>query len=250
MHKGFVYVVYGMRLLFQSGIKRFVIIPILINFILFTLFIVFGLGSLLDYVDDYIQMLPDWLNWIEWLVNLTLTIVLMLVGFICCLQLANLIAAPFNSALAESVEKKLNPELTSESVNWHTVIQQAGPAMANEFRKLGYFVIRAIPIGILFLIPVLNVAAPLIWTLFTVWLLAIEYTDYPMSNHDISFLELRARLKEKRFVAIGFGGAMLLLTITPIINFFAVPIGVAAATVMSVKELNIASKNSLNQLED
>jgi len=35
---------------------------------------------------------------------------------------------------------------------------------------------------LLFIIPVINIAAPILWLLFSAWYMTLEYTDYPMAN--------------------------------------------------------------------
>lgn len=96
---------------------------------------------------------------------------------------------------------------------------------------------RALPLGLLFLIPGINVAAPFIWALFSAWMLAIEYLDYPMANHALHFATQRRILRGNRLLAYGFGGGTLLLTMIPVLNFIAMPAAVAGATALWVEEL-------------
>ena len=103
-------------------------------------------------------------------------------------------------------------------------------------RKLLYYLLRIIPLGILFLIPVINLAAPVLWTMFGMWMMAIQYADYPMANQQIFFSEQRKRLRSKRMISLGFGAAVMLFTLIPVINFFVMPVAVCGATRMWVKE--------------
>jgi CysZ protein len=75
------------------------------------------------------------------------------------------------------------------------------------------------------------VAVPFLWLLFSAWFLALEYGDYPMANHGLSFAEQRQRLRQTRFTALAFGGGLTLLMMVPILNFVAMPAAVAGATV-------------------
>ena len=233
---GVLYVIKGVTLLFKPGIRLFVILPLLTNFILFSLFIWLGIGYFNETMQNYIPDLPEALQWLEWLLWPLFIVSFLLIGFYCCLLLANLVAAPFNGMLAEAVENHLAPDTSKSTGSWLTVIKELVPAMISEARKLGYFCLRALPLLILIVIPGVNLVAPFLWIIFSAWLLALEYADYPMSNHGILFDELRIKLKEKRFVAITFGCTVMLLTIIPVINFFVMPVAVAGATVMYVKE--------------
>ena len=113
------------------------------------------------------------------------------------------------------------------------------PSIASELRKLVYFIVRAIPLGLLFVIPGINLAAPFIWALFSAWMLTIEYLDYPMANHLLHFSEQKRLLRQRKMLSYGFGGSSLLMTMIPVVNFFAMPVSVAGATAMWVEELKV-----------
>jgi CysZ protein len=104
-------------------------------------------------------------------------------------------------------------------------------------RKLGYFLPRAVALGLLFLVPLINILAPVLWLLFGAWMLALEYLDFALGNHGMTFPRQRAILAQRRFLGLGFGTAVLLVTALPIINFIAVPVAVAGATKLWVDEL-------------
>ena len=74
------------------------------------------------------------------------------------------------------------------------------------------------------------------WLLFSAWMLALEYLDYPLSNHGRLFPHYRGALRQRRWLALGFGGAVLLLTLVPLLNFIVMPAAVAGATALAVKE--------------
>ena len=87
------------------------------------------------------------------------------------------------------------------------------------------------------LIPVVNLIAPVLWVVFGSWLLSLEYFDYPMGNHDIVFAEEKRYLGERRGIALGFGGGVMVMTSIPVVNFVTMPIAVAGATLLWVEQL-------------
>lgn len=109
------------------------------------------------------------------------------------------------------------------------------PSLLSELRKLFYFLLRAVPLLILFLIPGINLAAPFLWLLFNAWFLALEYGDYPMGNHGIRFGDQHRWLKARRLTSLGFGAGVTLLMLIPLLNFLAMPAAVAGATLLWVK---------------
>jgi len=76
--KGFFDCFGGFGLLLKPGIKRFVLIPFIINLALFSL----ATKLLSDQLDIWLeQLLPDWLNWLEWLIWPLFAIAMFLIVF-------------------------------------------------------------------------------------------------------------------------------------------------------------------------
>jgi CysZ protein len=207
------------------------LIPLLINILIFSLLIWLGVDQFEVLMNRFLPADGGWLAWLRWLLWPLFALALVLVVFYTFTVIANLLAAPFNGMLAEQVERYLGGEMPNQSGGFKQIVKDFLPSLASELRKMGYFLLRAIPLLILFLIPGLNIAAPFLWLLFSAWFLALEYGDYPMANHGLSFAEQRQRLRQTRFTALAFGGGLTLLMMVPILNFVAMPAAVAGATV-------------------
>jgi CysZ protein len=225
---GFGYLIDGLKLLLKPGLKRYLVMPLLINILIFTLIGWIAIGQF-EVLMDWLLPESSWWSFLRWLLWPLLALTGVLITFYTFTTVANLIAAPFNALLAERVEILLtgeHPPRSNENLA-ATVL----PAILSELKKLSYFLLRAIPLLLLFVIPVVNIAAPVLWLLFSAWFLALEYGDYPMGNHGMTFSEQHRRLKQQRLTALGFGGGVTLLMMIPIVNFAAMPAAVAGATV-------------------
>ena len=223
----------------QPGIRRFVAIPLLINIILFAGAIAFGyqqFGQLMDWLLGY---LPSWLAWLQYLLWPVFALTAILILFFTFSTLANLVGAPFNGLLAEAVENHLVGNTDQIATNWRKLVAGAIPAILSELRKMGYYLLRVIPLLILFLIPGINIIAPFLWALFTAWMYALEYLDYPMDNHDILFREMQQQLRKQRTLSLGFGASVLLVTMVPFLNFLIMPAAVCGASAMWVERFNL-----------
>jgi CysZ protein len=236
--QGAQYLLRGFGLIQRKGVRHYAYLPIAINTILFSFAIWYGINGFDQWMASLMpSWLPDWLTsalmWILWPI---FTALLMLIVFFTFSIIANILAAPFNGALAEAVEIKLSGE-TPPSFNWQQVMKDAPKMIFNEIRKLVYLIIWVIPLVILSFIPVLNIASPVLWVLFSSWVLALDYHDYPMGNHQLLFREQRGILRNKRSLALGFGLATLAATMIPIVNFFVIPAAVAGATALFVENL-------------
>ena len=234
-HSGMHYLLQGLRLIRQPGLRAYVIVPVLVSVLCFG-GAIFGLFYWLDsLLGPLLGKLPAWLDWLRYLLWPLFALTCVLVVFYGFSILTNLLAAPFNGMLAEAVEQHLTGQ-PIDTGGWRALVRDIAPSLFSELRKLLYLVLRALPLGLLFLIPGINVAAPFLWALFSAWMLAIEYLDYPLANHSLHFAAQRKLLRGNRLLAYGFGGSTLLLTMIPVLNFIAMPAAVAGATALWVEE--------------
>ncbi len=101
---GIHYLLNGFELIFKPGLKRFVIIPFLLNILLFVGLFLFAKHFFSSFNHWLHAHLPWWLHWIEGLLWITFFIGFFLLMAYLFVIVANLVCAPFNSLLAEKVE--------------------------------------------------------------------------------------------------------------------------------------------------
>jgi len=228
------YLLTGARLLLQPGVRIYALAPLLINALFFIVLIIFGIQQFNELLNSITPGIPEWLQWIEWLLWPLFIVCFVVSGFFLCLLLATMIASPFNDLLVEAVLRRLRPEAPVIESGLLSVIKGIGPGLLSEARKFRYFIVRAIPLALLFVIPGLNLLAPMLWLIFSAWMLALEYMEYPMSADGLLFADIRNLLARRRLSTFGFGAGILLLSLVPVINFFIMPIAVAGATALYV----------------
>ncbi|MCP5159914.1 MAG: sulfate transporter CysZ [Gammaproteobacteria bacterium] len=230
------YVLTGLRWLPRRELYSFVAIPLLINALLFGMGVWWSVGQL-QHLDQMVESwLPNWLSWLHWLLWPVFALTVLVVVFYTFSVVANLIAAPFNGLLAERVKKLVRLGRAARpdaNMNWKDLILSP----LTELKKLLYFVGWAIPLLLLSFVPVINVAAPVLWVLFGAWMLALEYADYPLGDRGLSFREQRQLLRRHWPLTLGFGGMTLVLTLIPVLNFLAMPAAVIGATLMWEQEV-------------
>jgi len=228
----------GISMILKKDIRKFVIVPLVINLLLYSIFAWVGYS----YFDNFINwLLPEdsWWSFLEWILWPLFALSYLILTFYSFTVLANILAAPFNGLLAEKVEEKLTGNLPPKIGG--SLIKDLIPSMMREISKFSYFLTRAIPILILMLIPGINVIGTLLWLLFGFWFLTIEYADYTMENHGIRPKEQRSKLRTRPIETLAFGAGASLLMMIPILSFAAMPASVVAGTMYWVKHLNIES---------
>lgn len=244
---GFKFLFKGLKLITQPGIRPFVIIPFLVNLLLFTLAIWYAGTQFAHLLDALLAELPGWLDWLRWILWPIFALAILIVVFYVFTIVANIIAAPFNGVLAERVEAHLGGEVPASEGGLLAALKDAPEAIGTELKKLGYMLMWLIPLIILSLIamfiPGLNLLTPLLWFIFGAWMLALEYTDYTMANHQLRFTEERAILRRNRSLALGFGGGIMLMSTIPVLNFLAMPVGVAGGAALWVERLHATHRS-------
>jgi CysZ protein len=240
--RGARYLIQGFSLINQPGVRRFASLPMLINTVLFSAAIWFGLAHFGGWLDSLMpSWLPAWLESVlEWVLWPIFVLLLALIVFFTFSVVANILAAPFNGILAEMVERNI-AGTTPPDMPWAQVVKDAPKMIGNELRKTAYLLMWVVPLFLLSWIPVINLVTPALWLLFSSWTLALDYHDYPMGNHLLDFRRQRKILRQNRSLALGFGGATMLATMIPIVNFLVIPAAVAGATVLYIENLKETS---------
>ncbi|MBA3660985.1 MAG: sulfate transporter CysZ [Gammaproteobacteria bacterium] len=237
---GISYLLDGFSLITKSGIKRFVIIPLIVNIILF-LGLFFFLRHYMHVFDAWFAgILPSWLQWLGSLLWLLFFVAFVLVFIYTFVTFANLISAPFNSLLAEKVEAHLTGQ-ASVNQSMMATLKDVPRSLGRQIAVLGYYLPRALLLLLLFLLPFAQPFAALFWFLFNAWFMAMTFIDYPSDNHRISFQTTRLFLNKQRFTTFGFGISVLIASMVPFLNFFVIPAAVAGATKFWLKEAKLGN---------
>lgn len=223
----------GFRLIVRPGLRRFFVIPLCINIVVFVALIwlaVAHYGTLTQWLvpaeDTWWALVARKFLWL--LFTLTVGIVL----FFSFSVVANLIAAPFNGYLAQRVEQVLGGAADRHNEIQTGAVSSAWASFVNELKKLVYFVAVLVMALILTLIPVVNLIAPLVWVIVGCWMLALEYLAYPMENHAMSFAQVRHAARARRALTLAFGAGVMAATLVPGVNLAVMPASVAGATAM------------------
>ena len=237
---GFSYLLRGAGEILKPGTKRYVLVPLLANIVVFVILTLFLLQQYAAITGWFSNVLPNWGSWLAYLAaffsGLLIFFLLLLYGYSFTL-ITNLIAAPFYGALAENIERRY----TGEPASNESLSAMISRTLLRELTKLWYFFTRGIlvAIGLLILsaIPLINLAVPFLAILWGCWVMALQYADYPADNNQLRFRELRNRLAKPQFSYVGFGGTILFLSMVPVVNIFIMPISVAGGTLFWINEL-------------
>ena len=219
----------GTRWVYQPGLRRYIFFPILVNFIVYAGLISFVWQRFDGWLAYWMSLVPGWLEWLSWLIWPVFLISLIAVIFFSFTLVTHLIAAPFYGFLAAKVEVKATGK---EPIDDRGLTRTAVDTLKRELIKLGYILPRMALLFVISWIPVLNLLAPILWGIFSAWMMAITYLDYPMDNNKVSFADMRKRLSGRWWHSLSYGGLVMVLTLIPLANLFLLPGAVAGAVLM------------------
>ena len=233
--QGMNYLLQGFNHLLTPGLKRFIIIPILFNFILFTGLFFLGYYYLMPYIHYYVDKLPSWLSFLSGIFFVIFAICFTLFFLVMFTVIFNIIAAPFNGLLAEKTQKLLYgravPNISFATLAMRTLKRQG--------QFLLYFLPRLAGIWILFFVPFIQTIYPVLWFLFTAWMLSMQFQDMALDNNLLSFQNTRKIVQENKMLSLGFGSSINLFSFIPFLNILLMPAAVIGSTILYCDYTNL-----------
>lgn len=242
--KGAGYLLRGFSMLPEPGIRRFVLIPMLINIFIFSGAIWLLINEFEGWVNYWLGQLPQWMSFIDWLLWPLFAVLVLISVYYGFSMVANLIAAPFNGFLSEKVEKMRSGAIM-EDEGWKGMLAMVPRALQRELSKMAYYLPRLFLLLVLSFIPVVNIIAPFLWFLFGAWMMAIQYCDYPMDNNKVSFRQMKVMLAQRRLTSLSFGAIVQVGMMIPLVNLVVMPAAVIGATLFWCEEHCSNQKTSL-----
>ncbi len=218
----------------HPGLLRFILIPFLINVVVFSTAIYLGLDLFHDVVVTLIPAGEAWywslLTPLAWLVGAAATLLLVFFGFT---VVGNLLAAPFNDLLSERVEELVTGRREASPFSLRRFFPEALTALREEVKKLSLFLLGMALLLLLNLLPGLGqllygVAAGA----FTIFFLSAEYLGFVFSRKKVPFSAQRRYIFGRAPLMTGFGGGVLCLLAIPFLQMFCIPLAVVGATLL------------------
>lgn len=229
---GVAYLVKGLKALRLQSLRPFIIAPLAINILIYTIVMTYAFKQFSGWIDAILSLLPEWLAFISWILWPSFILILLfLVGYSFTL-VANFIASPFNGILAEKTEAKLLQKTVSSPSSTQDWLLLIPRSIGREISKWMYILPLLLGLLVITIIPVINIIAPPLWFIFAAWSMAIQYCDFCADNNQQNFSSMKEGLRQYRYAYLGFGAAVAVLTMVPLLNLLIMPAAVIGATLM------------------
>jgi len=239
LFRGSNYLVRGFKLLSNPGIRLFIIVPVLVNLVIFSILIYVSIQQITVLLAEILTWLPEWLAFLEFLLWPLAVIFLLVVVTYSFSLVANFIASPFNGLLAEKVEEMLTEQNVPGPDNLVDALKDFPRAIKKELQKIAYYIPKALIAIVLTLVFSFTFppAVTFIWFALGAWMMSLQYCDFPMDNYQMSLEEVRQSIATERMTSLGFGASVMFATMVPVLNFLVMPAAVCGATIYWVEQL-------------
>ncbi|MDT8444431.1 MAG: EI24 domain-containing protein [Desulfuromonadales bacterium] len=211
---------------------QYILIPFLINAVVFSGAVYLGLDFFGSTVVGYIPQGEAWywsaVYWLIWIIAVLLTAVLVFFSFT---VVGNLLASPFNDLLSERTEEVLSGNVNEEPFSLRSFFRDALKTMLMEAKKMGMFVIVMVFILPLNLIPGIgNSIYTLLAVSLTLFFLCFEYLSFVFVRKHQFFRAQKNYIFSRKFLMLGFSSGVLALLSIPFLQLFCIPLAVIGAT--------------------
>ena len=109
-------------------------------------------------------------------------------------SVALIIASPFNALLAEKAEELITGQAVNSLEGLGATLLAVPKSIVRELIKLLYYVPMVLLVLVLSFVPGVGAVA---WLFLGAWMMSIQFVDYPMDNHQLSFSEVKAAVRSR-----------------------------------------------------
>jgi CysZ protein len=210
---------------------KYIIVPFLINVVVLSIAVYWGLSFFNSIVVHYIPQGDAWywaiLSYFLWTLAILMTMVLVFFGFTVT---GAVISSPFNDILSEKTEELLTGNHSEEPFVFKVFLRDALHTVMDESKKIIIFVVLMVFLLPLNLIPGGSLPYSILSVFLTLFFLVVEYTGYVFYRKHLTFRDQRRFIYSKKFLMLGFGAGIMALLAVPFLQFFCIPLGVVGAT--------------------
>jgi CysZ protein len=226
----------------HEGLKRYFIIPFLINLVLLSGIVYLSYIFLYPLLQGIIPQGDAWyIEALKWLITPLLLIVLAIIIVLLYSISGSIITAPFNDPLSARIEKLLTRVAYEEKFSVKIFFADIVRMTLNVVKLLLLLVIFYIIILFLNLIPVIgNIVYSILSFFGTTFFLGFQFFDFPLERRRMGFRDKLVILWKLKFLTMGLGLGFFIISVIPILGFLGLNLGAIAGTVLYIEYIKPA----------
>lgn len=217
---------------------RYVLVPILVNLLvgatLYAALLLAGFRA----IDGALAALPAWAAVFAAVLRALLVLLLLIATGFVLVRFGVVLGSPWYARLSDQLERLRLGGLPEPAAGLAAGLRDLARALGFELKKL--LLVLVVALGLL-LLNALPVAGQLLATAGSIALGAtiacLDFLDYPLERRRLSFRAKLAVIRRHLPATAGFGLAALALVSIPLLNLLAIPVCVAAGTLLFCDEM-------------
>jgi CysZ protein len=221
------------------GLKRFFIIPFLINILLLTGAFVLGYMFMGDAVQSLVPQGDAWyLTALRWIIQPLIALLLALVLVFAYSITGSIITAPFNDIISAKVERALAGGTPDDRFTLAGFFDDMLRILFNTIKLVLLLVVFQLAILLVNLVPVAG--GPLYTALSycaAMFFLGFQFFDFPLERRRLFFRDKLKVVWRHKFTAIGLGTGFFLITFVPLVGFLGLNLATVGATELFVRRV-------------
>lgn len=226
--QGLSYPILALSLLRSRAVRRFVLLPVLINALLFAALLVGGIIAYPHLFDAFVTSAEGfWADLLQWLIFPFVLSALLVIFFFTFVLVGTVVAGPFLEPISRRVETEvLGAPAADEDrgIVRETIysVTQAGGMLLLGLASL----LIILPLTICF-----PFAAPFAFLLAS-WVAAVEYLDSSLARKRYPLRGKLGFVLRNKAITLGFGVSIQALLLVPGLNLLVLPLGAVAGTIL------------------
>jgi CysZ protein len=218
---------------------RYVLIPILVNVVIFALLTAALLIPGLRLIDAWVVGLPEWAAFLEWVLRLLLIVLLLALNGFLMAQIGVAFGAPWYSSLSAELERILTGKAPPEArLSPATALRDILRALLFQLGRLGLWLLAFLLLLPLNLVPVVGSAAAATGnTIVAALLVSLDMLDPPLDRRLLPFRAKLAVVRRYLGPSLGLGLVSLFLVSVPLLNLLTLPLCIVAGTLLFCEQI-------------
>ncbi|HPA72097.1 MAG TPA: EI24 domain-containing protein [Spirochaetota bacterium] len=221
------------------GLKRFFVIPFIINIALLAGAFILGYHLIGGALHGLLPQGDAWyLAVLRWLIAPLLAVFLSIAVIFIYSITGSVVTAPFNDIISAKVERALLGGSPDDRFTLAGLVDDVLRALFNALKLIGLLVLFQVLILAVNLVPVAGgpIYAVLSFT-SAMFFLGFQFFDFPLERRRFYFKDKLRAVWGHKFTAIGIGTGLFLISFVPLVGFLGLNLAAVGATEIFVRRM-------------
>ena len=210
------------------------VIPVIVNIVVLVILWHFTGKYSQQLLAEHVTTAPGWYwDWLRKGAEVLALVARAVVTLVAFVVVGTFAALPFNDLLSEQTDKLAGNWRDPRPFNPLRIGWELAVTGAQEGKRMTMYLILIVPLFLLSFIPILAPITLTLKVIVTAMFFTTDYLSYPMERRGALMFRDKFRLARRYFFpSLGFGCAVTLMALVPVVNFMFFPLAVVGGTLL------------------